>query len=302
MTNSKNTRPESSEGKKENTIGRGLSTLSDEEKLSIIEKVRFENEIRQELSGQSKSNRPSLWRNPLIISLICLIMGSLLTALGAIVTGYITPLSQYKWKTEEWKRQNQLDTTTFRLKMSRDCLKEFNQLSSYTLEAYGLAKIFIDDTVFGKEKDQLTSGYQVLFIDFQKRRSQQIALVKSLMTHFSDQVEINQSVKDYLRNADNYIRDTQQILEIKACLLDPTDPDLRNTIYRVLSKKEIDRLYSPGTSKSEALDFLRNKMNKLKNKIEHPTQLNQSYDRAVDKIKKDIQKLESDLEKRIAGQ
>lgn len=167
--------------------------LSEEEKTRIIEKVRFENEIRKELTTPDEPKKASWLNSKLSLLLI-----------GSLITGILVPWFQYTHKTIEWKRQNEFENINFRLEMMRECLKEFVYLSVYTAEAYERIKPFMD-MVSLTPNDYMK--FEDQYIDLQNRRFRQSAKVTSSIIYFKDANIIKRLFRDYVNNANDHLRD-----------------------------------------------------------------------------------------------
>jgi hypothetical protein len=222
--------------------------LSEEEKTRIIEKVRFENEIRKELTTPDKRKKFSWLNSKLSLLLI-----------GSLITGILVPWLQYTHNTIEWKRQNEFDNTNFRLEMTRECLKEFVYLSVYTAEAYERIEAII-------ETESLTPNdytkFEEQLIDIQNRRFQQNAKVTSLIIYFEDANIIKRLFRDYANNANDYLKDLRDFVQIKQKATNEAD------------------------------------MRKLRIKIENfTTQLNRYYIRVISKMKQEIGRAEDESER-----
>jgi hypothetical protein len=77
--------------------------LTPDEKERIIERVKFEENIRGELGDTDK--RPSSWWNSKIALLL----------VGSLITGVLVPWFQFIQNRLEWHRQNSFEYTQFRL-------------------------------------------------------------------------------------------------------------------------------------------------------------------------------------------
>jgi hypothetical protein len=177
--------------------------LSEEEKTHIIEKLRFENEIRQKLSGPAEPKK-SPWLNSPISLLI----------IGSIISGFLVPWFQLTHKTIEWRRQNQFDNVNFQLGMMRDCLKEFVYLSAYSQEALDRVQPFMQlATPTRKDHEEFEQQY----VELQNRRYRQNAKVSSLVIYFRDE-DIRKQFKDYLERCTNYLRDLKRFVKTKYCI------------------------------------------------------------------------------------
>lgn len=231
--------------------------LSEEEKKHIIEKVQFENEIRQKLSIPSKPKRFSWLNNRISLLLI-----------GSVITGILVPLFQYTQKTIEWKRQNQFANINYRLGMMRDCLKEFVYLSAYIAEAYERVTPFMN-------KAQLTpklyAEFEQGYIEMQNARFRQNAKVTSLMIYFQDTIILKQLFRDYIKETSDYLRDLKRFVRIQYCISNPEQCTQKNA-----NKKE--------------LNILRSKMDSFM------AILNESYSKVIAKMKEDIGRFEDENE------
>ena len=101
--------------------------LSKEEKDKIIEKAKFENDIKKSLDFEQKQRKFSWLNSKLSLLLI-----------GAVITGVLVPWFQYTQKSIEWKRQNRYDSISYRLDMMRDCVKEFVYLQAIRAVSTGV--------------------------------------------------------------------------------------------------------------------------------------------------------------------
>ena len=189
--------------------------LSEEEKAHIVEKIKFEAEIRKNISGPQKSSKASSWLNSKI--------GLLLV--GSLITGLLVPWFQFTQKTIEWKRQNQFDRVNYKLDMMRDCLKNFVLLQAYRAEAYERLQPFL-------VKASLTAAdyadFKKQFIALQNKYFSQNAKVTSLIISFTamdkgkkDSERLRQLFQDYIRDSTLYMRDIDNLVKQKYCASNP---------------------------------------------------------------------------------
>lgn len=232
--------------------------LSEEEKMHIIEKVQFENEIRKELSAPIERKKFS-WLNSKMFLLL----------IGSLITGILVPWFQYTHKAIEWKRQNEFDNINFRLKMMRDCLKEFVYLSAYTSEAYERTIPFMDKAYLS-QKDY--EDFEQQHIELQNSRFRQNAKVTSLLIHFPDANTLKRLFRDYAKNSSDYLIDLKHFVHAQYCISNP--------------------------SRCEKISENKEQSNKLRIKIDqhHIVILNESYSRVIGNMKQKIGRIEDESE------
>ncbi len=232
--------------------------LSEEEKTHIIEKIKFENEIRKKLSTPSEPKKWSWLNNKLSLLIV-----------GALITGILVPLFQYTQKTIDWKKRNQFANINFRLGMMRDCLKEFVYLSAYIAEAYERAIPTMDKTpLTGPDYKK----FEQQFLELQNGRYRQNARVKSLMVYFQDIDTLGRLFNNYVNTSSDYLRDLKKCIHTRFCISNPAE-----------------------CRKSEATEV---HMAEFKEKIDdYIIRLNESYKNVIAKIKEDIGRAEDETEK-----
>ena len=112
----------------------GRMTEKDQTEAPTKEKSE-PNSVRPDVQQPDSASAPiRSWglNNPFIP----LILGSLLTVAGWLISSSLVPYFQYGQKSAEWKRQNQYDNLNSRLRTMRDCLKEFTKMSTLMTETH----------------------------------------------------------------------------------------------------------------------------------------------------------------------
>lgn len=194
--------------------------LSEDEKNLIVEKIQFENTVRQELDASStpSQSKVSSFLNSKMFTLL----------IGALITGILVPCFQYTQKSIEWKRQNQFDNINYRLGMMRDCLREFVVLQAYRAEAYEMVEPFLGKDVKNKKSFVL---FEQQYSDLTTRLFKQNTKVTSLIISFtainhlqgSGEDNFDELFKCYRDASTDYIRKTKELVQIKFCNLNPDE-------------------------------------------------------------------------------
>lgn len=157
--------------------------LPPDEKEHIIERVKFEENIRSELGHRNK--RPSAWWNSKIALLL----------IGSLITGILVPWFQFIQNRLEWRRQNAFEHTQFRLETARDCLKEFVSLQVSIGEVLTYPQSLTETIrIESDQAEQLMKKFEQLRV----RLSEQSARVLPLIMYF-DEAETIRS--DYQKHA-----------------------------------------------------------------------------------------------------
>jgi len=185
--------------------------LSEEEKAHIVEKIKFEAEVRKSLQKPCKSGKAFSWLNSKI--------GLLLV--GSLITGLLVPWFQFTQKTIEWKRQNQFDRVNYKLDMMRDCLKNFVLLQAYRAEAYERLQPFVVKAILTASD---YADFKKQFITLQNKYFSQNAKVTSLIIAFTAMDKGNEAserlrqlFQDYIRDSTLYMRDIDDLVKQKYC-------------------------------------------------------------------------------------
>jgi hypothetical protein len=213
--------------------------LTEAEKDKIIEKVKFENDIKKTLDSEPKPKRFS-WLNSKISLLL----------IGALISGILVPWFQYTQKSIEWKRQNRYDSISYRLDMMRDCVKEFVYLQAIRAEGFERLQPFIVKTTI--EKNDYES-FKSQFIELQNKHFAQNSKVTSLIISFTSMnIQSKEAQKldeffgkniqlstKYMRKIDDYFQTKYCIQNPKECLVADSEKDLNeieNNIIKILSE------------------------------------------------------------------
>lgn len=203
--------------------------LTQEEKDKIIEKIKFENDIKKTLNSETGPKR-FLWLNSKISLLL----------IGALVTGILVPWFQYTQKSIEWKRQNRYDSISYRLNMMRDCVKEFVYLQAIRAEGFERVQPFIVKTILDKNDYE---SFKKQFIELQNKHFEQNSKVTSLLLSFTsinsnlmEAQNLNTLFEENISYSTLYMRNIDDYVKSKYCT---TNPDQCKQTY---DKKDIDEL------------------------------------------------------------
>ena len=185
--------------------------LPEEEKSNIMEKVKFELEIKKSLSTPEEDKNSS-WINSKI--------GLLL--IGSLITGILVPWFQFTQKTIEWKRQNRFDSVNYKLEMMRDCVRNFVILQAYRAEAYERVQPYLLKASLTKDDYNV---FKNQYIELQNKNFAQNAKVTSLIVAFTamnkSQDERRASLgvlfENYIHNSTLYMRDIDRSIQNKYC-------------------------------------------------------------------------------------
>ena len=183
----------------------GASSLTEEEKRRIVERVRFEEEVRQALAPPpAKPARRSVW------DFLNSAIGILL--LTSLISSGLVPYFQHKQQEAEWKRQLLADEIKYRLTMMRDCLKEFTLSATYTSQAFELFKVVqnrgpLTNADYARYREQLRT--------LQTNRFPQNARMLSLTVFYPHREEIDKAIDAYTGKATYYIESVERYLELR---------------------------------------------------------------------------------------
>jgi hypothetical protein len=210
-------------------IKKGSEMLSKEEKDQIIEKVKFENNIKKSLNYEPEPKRFT-WLNSKISLLL----------IGALITGILVPWFQYTQKSIEWKRQNRYDSISYRLNMMRDCVKEFVYLQAIRAEGFERVQPFVVKTTLDKNDYE---SFKSQFIELQNKHFAQNSKVTSLIISFTsmnsnlmEAQNLNTLFEGNIRYSTLYMRNIDDYVKSKYCT---TNPD---QCKQTDDKKDIDEL------------------------------------------------------------
>ena len=176
--------------------------ISKEERDRIVEKLRIEQELREQLSPKKEERRSKWWEGNLALLLI-----------GSLLTSLVVPWLQYTQKNFEWRRENQFENVKYRLGEMRQALTDFIVLWAFVSEAYERSRPFLLRPLTTAKEG---ADFQTQFIDLQNRRFQQNAKVVSLMINFKDYAALNTRFQDYLVHSAAYFRRLEELVRAKA--------------------------------------------------------------------------------------
>lgn len=235
--------------------------LSEEEKQEIIDKVRFEQEIKQSLESDKKSSKTLIEK-----VLESLNGGFALLVAGSIVSVLIVPKLQYNQQENEWKRQVKTDYVKFKLGMMRDCYQSFNDTESYFSQAVEAGKqIDSPDKISDLEHKEFKTGMAHII----QGSVQSSAKALSLTISFPDRTNTRQAILDYDDQVQRYIDKVDRLLEVK---------------------------YQWSSSKGAQADDLKIRLDRLSGYAQDFQDVSRSYDKCNDKISRQLAEQESRFE------
>jgi hypothetical protein len=135
--------------------------LSNEERDTLLEKLRIEQDLRKELAPKDEEKSSNWWESKISLLVI-----------GSVLTSLVVPWLQYTQKNFEWKRQNQFENSKHRLDKMRECLTEFASLSAFVAEGYERVHSFLLESAPSEDEYK---AFEAQFIDLQNRRFKQNA-------------------------------------------------------------------------------------------------------------------------------
>ena len=179
--------------------------VTDDEKKHIVEKVEFENEVKQQATGFS-------WFTLLNSKLALLFV-------GAILTGILVPSFQHLQEKREWRRRTLWANTNFQLEKMRECLREVTYLHAYGGEAYEIIEpLFAADSLGHDDYE----AFEQQFLDLQKRRFRQNATVQSLIVYYSNASDLDKLFKAYKQTFHRLMSAMKTYMMVKNCRSTPT--------------------------------------------------------------------------------
>lgn len=234
--------------------------LTEEQKDRIVEKVKFENEVRKSLNPEPRTKRFSWLNSKLALLLI-----------GAVMSGILVPWFQYTQKSIEWKRQNRYDSISYRLDMMRDCVKEFVYLQAIRAEGFERVQPHIVKTVLDKSDYE---SFKEQFIALQNKHFAQNAKVTSLIISFTSMNEnmtaagnLNALFEKNIRYSTLYMRNLDDYVKSKYCSANPDQckqTEEKKDINE-LEDKITDTMLSLNRSYTEIIDLMQNAIRRSEN-------------------------------------
>ena len=179
--------------------------LTDDEKKHIVEKVKFESEVKQQATGFS-------WFTLLNSKLALLFV-------GAILTGILVPSFQHLQEKREWRRRTLWANTEFRLEKMRACLREVTYLHAYGGEAYEMVEPFLETNSLDHDDYE---AFEQQFLDLQKRRFRQNATVQSIIIYYSNASDLDKLFKAYKQTFHRLMSAMKTYMMVKNCRSNPT--------------------------------------------------------------------------------
>ena len=232
--------------------------ISDEEKKRIIEKIKFEQEIKESLIEQPKSSRYA-WLNSKLFLLL----------LGSLITGILVPIFQYTQKTIEWKRENQYSNITYSMNMMRESLREFTNLQGFNSETYEILKSIINNNQIS---DDNYSEFTRRHTELQNRRFKQNAKVSSSLLYFSDSAELNRLFENHLRESVIFASNVEKYARHKYCLREhdvcPGETHSEEALKAIETDLATDRINRLNNSFNDVLDKMTNEIKIMENESE----------------------------------
>ncbi len=201
--------------------------LSENEKLQIIDRVKLEIDIRNELI--SKEVKPKTHWDRLNGKFVLLVLGS-------IITGFLVPMFQKHQETLEWQRQIKYDRVKYELSMMRDCLKEFIISTAFVSEAYERVKPLLNKKNINKAD---FNQFNRQFIEMQNLRFRQNAKVLSLVIYYREAASTLASINNYIISSTNYLRTIEKYVQNKHCHSE--DPNCGTDVQQ-LNKNDLNML------------------------------------------------------------
>ena len=180
--------------------------LTEDEKKHIVEKVKFESEVKQEATGFS-------WFTFLNSKLALLFV-------GAILTGILVPSFQHLQEKREWRRQNLWANTNFRLEKMRACLREVTYLHAYGGEGYEMVEPFLETNSLDHDDYE---AFEQQLLDLQKKRFRQNATVQSLIIYYSNASDLDKLFKAYKQTFHRLMTAVKKYMMVRNCRSNPTN-------------------------------------------------------------------------------
>lgn len=220
--------------------------LTSEEKNQIIERLRFESDLRKELQGEQEPKKRS--RFAWVESKIGILL------VGALVSGILVPVFQYTQEKIKWKRQNRYENVKYRVGMMRDALKEFVFVHEFIAQAYEQARPLVENPVI-TQKD--IDDYNQQQFALQSKRFQQNAKFASLVIYFpaTKQGNLRQTYNDYLADVQAFMGQLKMAVGIRSELLKKqsasSSEQLRNQFQHI--QEQLDSSINKLNEKYEAV-------------------------------------------------
>ena len=172
--------------------------ITDEDRDRIVERIRLESEVREELAKTEAKVEPSRWA--WVESKLGLLV------IGAVITGVLIPFFQTTQETIKWTRQNRYDVLKYRLDSARSSMKELTLTHAFVAEAFERARAFQRGA---RDIEKLRAEYRVQSLEMQNRRFQQNARFVGAIGL------LNEAERDAIRRAFNiYLSTVQQLMNV----------------------------------------------------------------------------------------
>lgn len=201
--------------------------LTPEEKERIVERIRFEEQLRKELADSGRS-APSKWNSKIRLLLV-----------GSLMTGVLVPCFQFFQSKLEWHRQNAFEHTQFRLTTARDCLREFAAVQAYAPEILDRVRVLGETMpVQPDEAEQLLQDY----VQLRAKLGQQSAKVMSLIMYFDEAEAIRTAYQHQVALLSNMLNEARTLFgsACRASTADNRMNDLQEQITKVTILIEAD--------------------------------------------------------------
>lgn len=171
--------------------------LSEEEKVRIVERVQFENQIRQELgTGKKEATIGKRWawlESPLSLLII-----------GALLSGILIPSFQFTQESIKWTRQNRYENLNNRLNNVRDGIKELILIHAFVAEAYERSRVYLTSET---PNNKVLELYRDQMLEMHNRRFIQNAKFVAYLSYFpeNERQAVRESFQIYLSSVQAFM-------------------------------------------------------------------------------------------------
>jgi hypothetical protein len=171
--------------------------LSEEEKVRIVERIEFENQIRQELgTGKKEEAIGKRWawlESPLSLLII-----------GAFLSGILIPTFQFTQETISWTRQNRYENLNSRLNNVRDGMKELILIHAFVAEAYERTRVYLTSE---NRNSKVLELYRDQMLEMHNRRFIQNAKFVAYLSYFpeNERQAVRESFQIYLSSVQAFM-------------------------------------------------------------------------------------------------
>jgi hypothetical protein len=221
-------------------------TLTPVERQRIVERVRFENDVRDSLRPKTEPARKSLWDH--------LNSGLVLLLITSTVSAFLVPQLQSHQKELEWKRQLRTDQVQYRLGKMRECLNEFITAASLTSDAIEIGRLTMAaEPLSPADYRRFRSELEKL----QKARFRQNGKVLGLLVYYREPAPLRRAVRDYIEASSRNIDTVSRYVDLRG-------------------------RYPNDAVRREQPQGIRDRLDRLEADIGNPTPVTEPFDAAMD--------------------